>query len=40
MTLPEGQQRILAARYEILLPSAKELEAVILAGRWEAEQRR
>ena len=29
MTLPEGEKRILAARYEVLLPSAAELEAVV-----------
>lgn len=39
MTLPEGQQRILAARYKVLLPSAQELEAVVQEGRREAEKR-
>jgi hypothetical protein len=39
MTLPEGQTQILAARYEVLLPTAKELEAVVQEGRREAERR-
>jgi predicted nuclease of restriction endonuclease-like (RecB) superfamily len=38
MTLPEGEKRIVAARYEVLLPSAKELEAVVQEGRREAER--
>ncbi len=33
MTLPEGQKRILAARYDVLMPSAKELEVVVQEGR-------
>ena len=33
MTLPEGEKRIVAARYEVLLPSAKELEAAVQEGR-------
>jgi predicted nuclease of restriction endonuclease-like (RecB) superfamily len=39
MTLPEGEKRIVAARYEVLLPSAKELEAVVQEGRRAAERR-
>jgi predicted nuclease of restriction endonuclease-like (RecB) superfamily len=38
MTLPEGEKRIVAARYEVLLPSAKELEAVVREGRRAAER--
>ena len=38
MTLPEGEGRILAARYEVVLPSAKEFEAVVRDGRREAER--
>ena len=38
MTLPEGEKRILAARYEVLLPTAQELEAVVQEGRREAER--
>ena len=38
MTLPEGEKRIVAARYEVLLPSAKELEAVVQEGRRAAER--
>ena len=33
MTLPEGEKRILATRYEVLLPSAQELEAAVNEGR-------
>ncbi|MDO9170850.1 MAG: PDDEXK nuclease domain-containing protein [bacterium] len=40
MTLPEGEKRILAARYEVLLPSAAELEAVVQKGRQAAMVRR
>ena len=40
MTLPEGEKRILATRYEVLLPSARELEAAVNEGRREAERRR
>ncbi len=40
MTLPEGEKRIVAARYEVLLPTAQELEAVAQEGRREAERRR
>jgi predicted nuclease of restriction endonuclease-like (RecB) superfamily len=39
MTLPEGEKRIVAARYEVLLPSAEELEAVVQEGRRAAERR-
>jgi predicted nuclease of restriction endonuclease-like (RecB) superfamily len=38
MTLPEGEKRIVAARYEMLLPSAKELEAAVQEGRRAAER--
>lgn len=38
MTLPEGEKRIVAARYEVLLPSARELEAVVQEGRRTAER--
>jgi predicted nuclease of restriction endonuclease-like (RecB) superfamily len=38
MTLPEGEKRILAARYEVLLPTAKELEAAVQEGRRTAER--
>jgi hypothetical protein len=38
MTLPEGEKRIVTARYEVLLPSAKELEAVVQEGRRAAER--
>ncbi len=38
MTLPEGEKRIVAARYEVLLPSAKELEAAVKEGRHAAER--
>jgi len=38
MTLPEGEMRIVAARYNVLLPSAKELEAVVKEGRRVAER--
>ncbi|MBK9472084.1 MAG: DUF1016 family protein [bacterium] len=38
MTLPEGGKRIVAARYEVLLPSAKELEAAVKEGRRVAER--
>jgi predicted nuclease of restriction endonuclease-like (RecB) superfamily len=39
MTLPEGEERILATRYEVLLPSARELEAAVNEGRREAMAR-
>lgn len=39
MTLPEGEKRILATRYEVLLPSAQELEAAINKGRRQALSR-
>jgi hypothetical protein len=39
MTLPEGEKRIVAARYEVLLRSAKKLEAVVQEGRRAAERR-
>ena len=38
MTPPEGEKRIVAARYEVLLPSAKELEAAVKEGRHAAER--
>jgi predicted nuclease of restriction endonuclease-like (RecB) superfamily len=38
MTLPEGEKRILAARYEVLLPTAQELEAAVQEGRRAAER--
>jgi hypothetical protein len=39
MTLPEGEKRIVAARYEVLLPSARELEAAVQEGRRAAKRR-
>ncbi|MDO9171609.1 MAG: PDDEXK nuclease domain-containing protein [bacterium] len=39
MTLPEGERRILATRYEVLLPSTQELEAAVNEGRREALSR-
>lgn len=38
MTLPEGEKRVVAARYELLLPSAQELGAAVQEGRRAAEQ--
>lgn len=38
MTLPEGEKRIVAARYEVLLPSTRELEAAVQEGRRAAER--
>jgi hypothetical protein len=38
MTQPDEEKRIVAARYEVLLPSAKELEAVVQEGRRAAER--
>ena len=39
MTLPEGEKRIMATRYEVLLPTAQQLEAVVREGRRAAERR-
>ena len=39
MTLPEGENRIIAARYDLVLPTAEQLEAAVLAGRRAAERR-
>lgn len=39
MTLPEGEKRIMATRYEVLLPTAHQLEAVVREGRRAAERR-
>lgn len=38
MTLPQGDQRIIAARYEMLLPTPQELEQAVLDGRRAAER--
>ena len=38
MTLPQGENRIIAARYEMLLPTPQELEQVVLDGRRAAER--
>jgi hypothetical protein len=38
MALPEGEKRIVAARYEVLLPTAQELEAAVQEGRRAAER--
>lgn len=39
MSLPEAENRILAVRYETVLPTPREFEAAITAGRRAAEQR-
>ncbi len=39
MTLPVGEDRIVAARYEMVMPTAEELEAAVLDGRRAAEGR-
>jgi predicted nuclease of restriction endonuclease-like (RecB) superfamily len=38
MTLPQGEQHIIAARYELLLPTPQELEQAVLDGRRAAER--
>jgi predicted nuclease of restriction endonuclease-like (RecB) superfamily len=40
MTLPEHETRIVAARYQTLLPTQGELEAAVTQGRREAERRK
>jgi hypothetical protein len=39
MTLPQGESRIIAARYETLLPTPQELEQAVLDARRAAERR-
>jgi len=38
MTLPQGESRIIAARYEMVLPTPQELEQAVLDGRRAAER--
>ncbi len=39
MTLPEGDDRIVAARYEMVMPAPKQIEQAVLDGRRAAERR-
>jgi predicted nuclease of restriction endonuclease-like (RecB) superfamily len=39
MTLPEGENRIVAARYEMVMPTPEQIEQAVLDGRRAAERR-
>jgi hypothetical protein len=39
MTLPAGEERIVAARYDLVLPTTEQLEAAVRDGRRAAERR-